>query len=416
MSKFRYLYFLLLSCAGWAQPLDRQRLNQLLLENQPRLQAAQLEVQALERLVEQADVSPNPVLAAAVEVPAFRQLSRAQLTVSQVLELGGKREARVRLAQAQAREAEARQLEIHRQLLQQGQQTFADLLWAELRLRLESEAEELAQRQYTVAQKRFELGDAAEIETIELRAEHSRRRAQVQLARAEEQGRRDNLAQLLRLPPAQLQVQGALGAATPPPPLEELFARADEIRPDLTLARLTQTRREAEVRLEESRGVSDLTVQAGVAYDRTLITPVNQTGGLSIGAPVLSLLAGLSLPLPFNDTNQGNIEAARARLQGAGAELSTLQRQYRLEIQSAHWQVLANQAARRTLKEQTLPLLRRALSVLEQAYAVGARTMMEVVSSRQAYLEARREELQAARDEEHAWIRLETATFQQFAR
>jgi cobalt-zinc-cadmium efflux system outer membrane protein len=190
-----------------------------------------------------------------------------------------------------------------------------------------------------------------------------------------------------------------------------LLAQAIQKRPDLQMQTLIGQRRQSEMRLEQARGVSDLTLQTGLAYDRTYISPQNQNTGLTgIGQPVVSLAAGLSIPLPLHDDNSGNIAAAQLRTQGAEAEREALLRQVRAQVESAYLAVVANQRTRRTLAQQTLPLTSQTLKILEDAYRVRARSLTEVLNSRRVYLEAARAELEAARQEELALIRLEAAT------
>lgn len=394
-----------------AQPLDRRQVEELALARQPRLQAAQLEVEATQKLIDQAQMTPNPVLGLNTEAPALRIVSRVQMSLSQALELGGKREARTRLAEVNHQSASARQQEAERQLLLEVRQAYAELLAAERKVSLESEAAATAQRQWKLAQNRFKLGDIPKVEVMQLEADASRAQAVAVQSEAEQQMRRAALATWLGIPSFGLQVQGRLGSNAPMPALEELQRLAQSQRPDLQTLQLDEQKRQAETRLEEAKGVSDLTVQTGLAYDRTYISPQNQTSGLTgIGQPVLSLTAGLSIPLPFHDDNSGNIAAADIRTRAAQSEREALERQVHLQVESAYLTALANQKTRLALAQQTLPLTLQTLRILEDAYRVRARSLTEVLNSRRAYLEAARSELEAARQEELALIRLEAAT------
>ncbi len=394
-----------------AQPLDRQQIEALALARQPRLQAAQFEVEAAHKLIDQAQMSPNPTLHLGTEVPALRIVSRVQMSLAQPIELGGKREARTQLAEVIHQEAGARQQETQRQLLLEVRQAYAELLAAERKSTLENEAAGTAQHQWKLAQDRFKLGDIPKVEVMQLEADSSRARAAAQQSESEREARRAALAVWLGIPTSQLTVQGQLGSDAPLPPLPELLAQALQQRPDLQLQNLVQQRRQSETRLEQARGVSDLTWQTGLAYDRTYISPQNQTSGLTgIGQPVVSLTAGLSIPLPFHDDNSGNIAASELRAHAAQAEREALERQLRAQVESAYLAALANQKTRQTLAQQTLPLTSQTLKILEEAYRVRARSLTEVLNSRRAYLEAARAELEAARQEELALIRLEAAT------
>lgn len=418
MVKFQIILLWLAAWPVWAEPLDRRRIEELARANQPRLQAAEFEVEAARRLVDQAGMTPNPVFGLNTEAPALRTVSRLQMSLSQAVELGGKRQARLRLAEAVVQTTSARRQNAERELLLEVRQAFAELVAADLRRQLDQQAAELSLRQWELARGRFKLGDIPLVEVIELETDYSRRQAALQQAQAEVESRRAALAGWLGLPKDQLQVLGRLGSAQPLPEVEPLVRTALETRPDLQLARLERQRRQAETHLEETKGVSDLTLQAGLAYDRTYISPANfpSNGLTGVGEPVVSVVAGLSIPLPFNDDNSGNIEAARLRSQGAEAEQAFLERQIRSQVENAYWTVVANQKARRRLNDETLPLAARALKILEDAYRLRARTLTELLNARQAYLEAARSELEAARQEELALTRLEAAIFQEIPR
>ncbi|MBT9588000.1 TolC family protein [bacterium] len=404
------MFWLAVSLPLPAQPLDRQQIEALALAQQPRLQAAQLEVQATQKLVDQAQMTPNPTLSLGTEVPALRVVSRVQLSLSQPIELGGKRQARTRLAEVLHQEADARQQETQRQLLLEVRQAYAELLAAERKYALEVQAAGTALHQWTLAKDRFKLGDIPKVEVMQLEADASRAQAAAQQSQTEREARRAGLAVWLGMPTEDVQVQGRLGSDAPLAPLPDLLAQAIQYRPDLQMQTLSLQRRQSETRLEQARGVSDLTLQTGLAYDRTYISPQNQSSGLTgIGQPVVSLAAGLSIPLPFHDDNSGNIAAAQLRVQGAEAEREAFLRQVRAQVESAYLAVVANQRTRRTLAQQTLPLTSQTLKILEDAYRVRARSLTEVLNSRRVYLEAARAELEAARQEELALIRLEAA-------
>ena len=405
------LFWLAIGLPLRAQPLDRHQVEALALARQPRLQAAQREVEATQKLIDQAHMSPNPVLSLGTEVPALRIVSRVQMSLSQPFEMGGKRAARVQLAEAVNQESAARQREAERQVLLEVRQAYAELLAAERKVSLESQAASTAERQWKLAQGRFKLGDIPKVEVMQLQADFSRAQAIATQTEAEAQIRRASLAMWLALPTQEVQVRGQLGSDAGLPPLDELLSQALSGRPDLQVLSLGQQRRQSETRLEQAKGVSDLTLQTGLAYDRTYISPQNQTSGLTgIGQPVLSVTAGLSIPLPFHDDNSGNIEASQLRAQGAESEREALERQVRSQVESAYLTVLANQKTRQTLAQQTLPLTSQTLTILEDAYRVRARSLSEVLNSRRAYLEAARAELEAARQEELALIRLEAAS------
>lgn len=241
--KYIALLWLAFGLPGWAQPLDRRRVEELALARQPQLQAAQLEVEATQKLIDQAQMSPNPVLGLGTEAPALRIVSRIQMSLSQPIELGGKREARTHLAEVNHQVAGAREHEAERQLLLEVRQAYAELLVAERRVNLESQAAATAQRQWKLAQERFRLGDIPKVEVMQLEADASRAQAAAVQSQAEREMHRSALAVWLGLPAKDLEVQGQLGSNAALPPLKELQSLALSQRPDLHTLQLDEQKR-----------------------------------------------------------------------------------------------------------------------------------------------------------------------------
>jgi outer membrane protein, heavy metal efflux system len=115
--------------------------------------------------------------------------------------------------------------------------------------------------------------------------------------------------------------------AAPPPPLDELTRLALELRPDVISYRLGISRAEADVRLAKANALSDFYVlwQPYTFQD-------NSPYGLK---SQYSWALGVTVPLPIYNRNQGGIERAKINVGQSQIQLADLERQLRIDVESA---------------------------------------------------------------------------------
>ncbi|PWU27814.1 type I secretion protein TolC [Pseudomonas sp. RW407] len=327
----------------------------------------------------QAALLPNPSLSWETE-DTRRDRSTTTLSLTQPLELGGKRGARV--AVAERGEAIAKmELEVRRNTLRaEVLEAFQAAQQAQERLRLGEESVSLGQRGLRAAEARVRAGKSAPLEAT---------RAQVQLAEVEldlQRARigRDQAYRVL----AGLMGQAEAGFAEvagnadlpAPPQAAQLLRRLDEAA-ELRLALLQVDQREAAVQLARAERVPNLDVSLGSQYDHEARERVN--------------LVGLSLPLPLFDRNQGRLLAEARRADQARDLRNATELRLRRETQQALdlWGTAQHEA--RTLRDTLLPAARQALDSATRGFEMGKFGFLEVLDAQRTLLAARDQYLQA---------------------
>ena len=349
----------------------------------PDLAATGYEVRAREAEVLQAGLFPNPELELELEnfggtgeLGDFDTLETT-LALSQLVELGGKRVKRRRVAEYEARIAgwdyEVRRIDV----LSKTAADFVGLLAAERQLRIAIETLELAQRVFDAVGERVDAGKVSPVE---------RTKARVELAQAElgrEQARRAVAAARIRLAsnwgstdPQFDSLSGDLDQTESPPRLDTLVARVEQ-NPDIARWAAEAALRQAEVELALAQRVPDLTVAGGVRHFNKL----DET----------AFVVGLSLPLLVFDQNQGGIQAARLRaLQGGRLEEAA-----RVQIHTALaevYQILdAAFVSVRTTREQILPSAELAFQAAEEAFRQGKIGALDLLDAERTLFDARRQ-------------------------
>ncbi|MBV1692399.1 TolC family protein [Novosphingobium sp. G106] len=295
----------------------------------PALEAASADLRASSAARRVAGLRPNPSLEAETENVAgsgpYRGFDSAETTVGFALpiELGGKRSARIGVADAQGARTRVDAAIADADVTQRVTQAYIAAVAAERRLGVAREQAQLAGEAYRAASVRVAAGRASPIE--QQRADVLRINMDAAAARAERGAivARETLARLIGR-----QVDTGLDLAW--------FDRIDGYGPSapvnvdgtlaLAAADADVATADAQVRLARSQRVGDVTLKAGAR--RLEATNDN------------AAVFGVSVPLPLFNSGSASVAQARAELDGAEAR----RRMARIEAEQAVAQAAAEVA------------------------------------------------------------------------
>jgi cobalt-zinc-cadmium efflux system outer membrane protein len=346
----------------------------LALDANADLSAAQNELGALEAAVLQAGVLPNPTLA--LDSQDTRRATReTTILLSQPLELGGKRAARVQAA-AKERDAAFAELEAKRAEVRAAVITaFFDVLTAQERERLAQESVALAQRATAAAVRRVAAGKVSPVEEAKARVTESGVRLELFQARSELTSARQRLASLWgSLTPRFEQAVGRLAALPDLPDSAALTLRFSQ-SPALARARLEVDRRDALAQLERARRIPDLTVSLGVK--RAEEVGRNQA------------IVGVSVPFPVFDQNRGNVLESLRRADKARDELLATEMRLGTELAQAFERLSATRQEVDALQKEVLPGAQNAYDAATKGYESGKFGFLEVLDAQRTLLQAK---------------------------
>jgi outer membrane protein, heavy metal efflux system len=403
---------LLLLLAGFARaqdsPLTFEQVMEYSQQGHPVERSLRASLRATEALVQQAGTKPNPTLQLQTQTDGFERMSQLGLSISQRLELGGKRAARVNVAEANHRENQL-QTEVRLALFRyELRESFLKLLLAQRKEDLAVQSLEMTQKHIEIAEARFEAGDLSGAELATLKVERERKLGQLELALAGTARATAELGKFLQQPTLLNRgVRGELGAENVSLLLESSFPEAALA---LRLARASLKSKEAQVFLEEATGVSDITLQAGAFVQRNVFpgssfTPSGVIAGLDDTGPLLQFQ--IQIPIPINDNNSGSIAAARARSEQAEFELQALEMELAANIEGLYRTLQGQHKARKLLEERAEPAALKALQSVEEAYRLGFRSQLDLLLAKQTYLETRESILEAGFNESLTAAQLE---------
>jgi cobalt-zinc-cadmium efflux system outer membrane protein len=368
----------------------------------PSLAARSYEVRAREAAELQAGLRPSPSLSTEVEDVLgsgdFHGVRSAQTTIQlgQLVELGGKRAARMRLAAAERQLAvwnyEAARVEV----FTGAADAFIEVLAAQERLRLADEGLAVARAVRGVATRRVEAGLASPAE--EIRAAVAVETAGVEREHADHEleTARTALAALWGGVEARFErAEGDLHELPELPPLAELQRRAVD-GPDLARWTAELEARDAALVRARSGRTPDLTIEAGPRH-------LN-------GSDDAALVFGVSLPLPLWNRNQGAVAEAAFRRAQAASEQRAAQVRVAAELAIARTALRASAEEAALLRDRVVPGLERAVAVLRRGYEEGRHSQLEVLEGERARLAAREQALRALVEAHHSALQIERLT------
>lgn len=365
-----------------AEPLTLASAVQLALENNPEISAARREIDAAEGGRTQAVVYQNPTLGLEVE-GVGRDSRTTTVVLSQPFELGGKRAARIAVAERTVDLASAQLATRQAGLRASVTAAFFAALVAQERVRLAQTALELASIGSQTAGKRVASGKVSPVE--EIRAKVAEANVRLELVQA--QGELQTSLQELRALTAHrvhIEVLDGNVLALPMLPaqaaLEERMAQA----PALRQAQLEVRRLGAVATLENTKRVPDITVSAGVQRA--------QDQGRS------QAVIGISVPLPFFDTNRGGIAEALGRRNKAEDEARSVELRLRADVAAALQRHATACAEVQALQSEILPGAQSAFDAARKGFELGKFDYLETLAAQRTLLQARTQHLRAVAD------------------
>jgi len=361
----------------------------LALQRNPELAAFSNELRASEGAVLQAGVLPNPVL----EITAAdfgNERKRVEgdratsLQLGQLIELGGKRSARIRIAEASHDIAgwdyEAKRIEV----LSLVAQRFVAVLTAQRRETLAGEAVQLASQVADAVAKRVQAGKVSPVEETKARLALATAEVELEQARREGIAARNSLGALWSNPSPRFEkAVGDLEKTIPLPAYEQL---AERVRNNPELARWASEieRRQATVDAQRAKAVPDVTITGGVSR-------FSQFGDHAY-------TVGISVPLPLFDRNRGGVLEASRRLDKATDELRGAEGRLLTDLAQTYQRLAAIEKEIETLRTTLLPGAQSAFVAATKGYQLGKFGFLDVLDAQRTLFQTRTQYLRALAD------------------
>ena len=363
------------------------------LANNPELIAMRKEAEAGEALLRQARLRPNPTL----EVSGARQIGGTDNNVmvqgELPLELGGRRSARIRVAERELEIRRQAAAERERQLAAEVRSKFGEALAAAMKLRFTEVIIDRAKENFELVAAKVTEGRTPPLEQSMESVELNRMRAERETAEGMIEIRMFELRNLAAMSPEEpLKLRGEFAALLGPVPPQEIgVARALQTRPDLSGAREVELL--AAARLEQARAEGRVDADVMLGYQRMksgfpLLGIEESTGALlPIDSKFHFFTFGIRLNLPVRNRNQGMIAAARLEADAARSRREFGELTVKREIASAYARYNRALRAMEIYRVGVRDQAAANIDVVRQTYELGSKTLLDYIAEHRRYME-----------------------------
>ena len=365
----------LLGGPAWADPAPSFEVLLARLGETPATMEADALLDAAEARVRQARVRPNPVLGLEAEnafgTGPFQGYDNAEttLSLSQDLELWGRRSARVGVARAEAGTAALRRDLADVEAASRLALVYAEAEAAERRFQLAEEALTVTIADTRAALILVEEGREPLLRGIQGETEAAAARATLDEAQAERDAAFARLTAVAMLPTPVTSIDASMLDRTPAGVTAAVVAA-----PEVLVAEAERAAAESRIEVERVRARPDVTASVGIrryeAEDATALT------------------FGVSMPLPLFDRNWGAIDAARAEFRAAEARLIGARQEAEADRNAAEARLRAS-ASRVAAADAGVTAAEEAYRLSRIGFEAGRISQLELRGTRAALITAR---------------------------
>ena len=340
------------------------------------------------RLV-QAGLRPNPVLDSeytSARILGGQNEGDFSVGVSQLFEMGGKRNKRVTLARLELAQVQAEVRALERQFAAELRAAYARALAAARQLDTQEKLIGANEELLRVTTARLNEGDVAPLDLNLVRVETDRLRAQSVRSRADLEGELISIRTL-----AGFEVTEPLRIAPlpeKPPRLDLSLPEATDMalreRADLQAARLGEEVGSARLQLAQAQAVPNLALTTKYAVRRDIFddTPV----GLLRDKDRL-LTFGVSVDIPIFNRNQGEIASAVGEKAQAQRQREFLEATIKRDVALAYRRYRAAAETLVLYATQIMPTAEKNVQAVRAAYNAGEFSVFDVVAEQRRLIE-----------------------------
>src|SRR5256884_602303 len=376
-----------------AQPATEITVDELVtraLADNPDRKAVRADVDAAVGRVRQAGLRPNPMLDLGGQ-KALSPDNNLTVGLSLPLDLNGRKEGRVAVAERELDMKRAQVAEVERRLRADVRAKAGELLAARRNLAVTDDLLTVNRDALGLVRSRVGQGASRSVDEGRQLVEVNRLEASRQMLASRVEITTLQLRALAGMAPdAPLILRGELRPGPLPTDRVEAARRALAGRPDLAVSRADVAAARARIQKEQAEGRWDATVNVG--YQRQDFGfGLNGLTASGAARPIQDVFhyfgGGVSIVLPVRTRNEGNVAAATAEARAAERRQEFMTLMIRQEVDAAFTQYEATQRALGVFEHGVRDVAARNLDVVRQAYGLGRGTLLDVIAEQRRYIE-----------------------------
>ncbi len=353
---------------------------EIAINNNPLIKSKKHNMGAYEGRIKQAGLLPNPEIEFFTQETPTNNIgfdqSQNSVALYQKLETGGKRKLRVKAAEKEKKVMELVYKTTIADITAKVKKSFFNVLTAQDELKFAEETLEIAKSLMAISNKKFKTGDIAKIEVLKAEIELSNAKMMVQ----EAERKHLNSAKML---------QTVMGV--PDTFLNNLFPISTADTPSLNLDKLNDLLLKNYPALKAQNKVVDLSLLKISEARRMAIPDINATIGYKrlSATDENTIQAGIALPLPIFNRNQGKIIEARAFSFKAKDDETNVRNELLLQLSNAFSLYSSTREQVSYFVDTIIPQAEESLKISKQGYKHGEFDYLEVLDAQRTLANTR---------------------------
>lgn len=369
------------------------------LNNNPNLKSFVYEISSLEKIKIQAGLYPNPEadfeaenFLGGKELSGFKG-SEYTLSGRQLFEFGGKIGSRVNLAEKEINSAQGSYELIKLDLIANVKAAFFDLYRIHNQITLQEKFIQINEDILKTISERVKAGRTSPAEESKVKVALINSKIEFQRLQRNYSSVQTRLNSLLGTTGKNLSPSTDVFENLLTLPDKEVFLEDIDNIPSIKNLGNETNFRKAQLELEESQAVPDLTVSAGVRYLNELKTN--------------SFVAGVSIPLPFFNRNQGNIQSAEVRIQQMDEIIRAQKLSVISSLNTSFNNLLSAYNNAVQIRESILPESEKAYEITKQGYLQGRFAFIDLLDAQRTLFDTEVQYLLELADYYNSLVELE---------
>jgi cobalt-zinc-cadmium efflux system outer membrane protein len=352
----------------------------LTLLNNPELSSFNYDIRSTDARLLQAGMRPNPILDVGTENIDAPKFVQTTFLLSQLIELGGKRNARLQFARAERDRAFLDYEVKKRQLFVDTTLLFIDVLLNQERVVFLDENLKMLQEFSLIVEKRLQAGKASIIEEANFKVLLTTALIDLKNAQNDLKNSKNKLAAQWGGTDDRYAALGNLDWTPEIFSLEQIGGLIQS-HPQVTRSQLEGNLRAARIAMQRSLAYPDVSLRGGPRY-------LNE-------ANKWVWVVGITIPIPIHDRNQGRIWESSEDFAKLEKEKEALWVKLLTELNTSYATLQATMSELTLLKEIALPATQKAYDFSFKGYELARYNYLELIETERAHRTSKMRYLQA---------------------
>jgi cobalt-zinc-cadmium efflux system outer membrane protein len=351
-------------------------------KNSPLVKSAIASIQSANGQFVQSKTYPNPTINAYTENVAgsgtYKDLNAAETTVeiSQPILLGGKRSANKKVKKSLVKLSKVSLLKIHARLYIMLGERYINVMYAQNWLKTTAELVKINRDIVVMLKRKLKAGSGSPLDLMTAQIQLSQSTIAHTVARQELRTAWERLVLLMGI--KKLQYNGVLDKGLP------------HFLP--TYSRFTKL-------LTHSPTWEAIVTKSDVAYKKIILSRKRAWPDLTVAIGIRhfsdtsdnSMVAGVSLPIPILNYNQGNIKSRLADYDASLSNQHQMMIDLKSELRELYQQAQANQYQTQTIRQSILPKAKKAVLLARKGYFQGLYPYVTLANAQETLLHSEKE-------------------------